>query len=258
VVGTVVGQPSGRDGDRRVDLRSDGTAAAKKNALKPWQKRSWCIPKVSGAFVARREDVLELYAQPLDETRPVVCLDELSEEVHGQVAEPVPPPPGQPAKEDYEYKRNGTAKVFLLLCPLLGWRHLEVTARRGYHEFAQVLKALVDVSFPKADLIRVVLDNLNTPVFGALYETFPAEEARRLAQRLEFHDTPKHGSWLNLAEREFSVLTRQCLNRRLETAEQLAAEIAAWEGRRNEAWTTIDWTFRVADARKKLHWIYPS
>jgi hypothetical protein len=213
---------------------------------------------VSGEFVARMEDVLELYAQPLDQTRPVVCMDELSKELHGQVADPVPPQPGQPAKEDYEYKRNGTANVFLLLCPLLGWRHLEMTGRRGYREFAQVMKTLVDVYFPKADIIRVVLDNLNTHVFGALYETFPPEEARRIAKRLEFHYTPKHGSWLNMAEMEFSVLTRQCLSRRLETAEQLAAEIAAWESRRNEAQTTIDWTFRVADARKKLHWIYPS
>ncbi len=213
---------------------------------------------MSGDFVARMEDVLELYAQPLDETRPVVCMDELSKELHGQVAEPVPPQPGQAAKEDYEYKRNGTANVFLLLCPLLGWRHLEVTARRGYREFAQVMKTLVDVYFPKAEVIRVVLDNLNTHIFGALYETFPPEEARRIAKRLEFHYTPKHGSWLNMAEMEFSVLTRQCLNRRLDTAEGLAAEIAAWESRRNDARTKIDWTFRVADARKKLHWIYPS
>jgi hypothetical protein len=213
---------------------------------------------VSGEFVARMEDVLELYAQPLNETRPVVCMDELSKELHGHVAEPVAPQPGQPAKEDYEYKRNGTANVFLLLCPLLGWRHLEVTGRRGYREFAQVMKTLVDVYFPKADIIRVVLDNLNTHVFGALYETFPPDEARRIAKRLEFHYTPKHGSWLNMAEMEFSGLTRQCLNRRIDTAEQLAAEIAAWESRRNEARTKIDWTFRVADARKKLHWIYPS
>jgi DDE superfamily endonuclease len=204
------------------------------------------------------EDVLELYAEPLDEARPVVCMDELSKQLHGQVAEPVPPQPGQPAKEDYEYKRNGTANVFVLLCPLLGWRHLEVTARRGYQDFAQVMKALVDVYFPQAAVIRVVLDNLNTHVLGALYEAFPAAEARRIARRLEFHYTPKHGSWLNMAEMEFSVLGRQCLDRRLATAEELAAEILAWEQARNEAQTKIDWTFRVADARKKLHWIYPS
>ena len=213
---------------------------------------------MTGEFVARMEDVLELYAEPLDEKRPVVCMDELSKELHGQVAEPISPQPGQPAKEDYEYKRHGTANLFVLLCPLLGWRHLEVTARRGYTEFAHLMQALVDVYFPKADVVRVVLDNLNTHVWGALYETFPAEEARRIARRLEFHYTPKHGSWLNMAEMEFSVLSRQCLNRRIATKEELIAAVAAWEQKRNEAATKIDWTFRVADARKKLHWIYPS
>jgi hypothetical protein len=213
---------------------------------------------VTGEFVARMEDVLELYAEPLDPARPVVCMDELSKELHGQVAEPVPAEPGQPAKQDYEYKRNGTANVFLLLCPLLGWRHLQVTARRGYHEFALQMKNLVDVYFPKAEVIRVVLDNLNTHVFGALYETFAPEEARRIATRLEFHYTPKHGSWLNMAEMEFSVLSRQCLDQRIPTAENLAAAIAAWEDPRNDQATQINWTFRVADARNKLHWIYPS
>ncbi len=213
---------------------------------------------MTGEFVARMEDVLELYAEPLDETRPVVCTDELSKELHGQVTEPIPPQPGQPTKEDYEYKRNGTANLFVLLCPLLGWRHLEMTSRRGYQEFAQLMKALVDVFFPKASVIRVVLDNLNTHVLGALYETFPPEEARRIARRLEFHYTPKHGSWLNMAEMEFSVLGRQCLDRRIASAQELAKEVAAWQERRNAARTQINWTFRVADARKKLHWIYPS
>lgn len=213
---------------------------------------------MTGEFVARMEDVLELYAEPLDEQRPVVCMDELSKELHGQVAEPIPPQPGQPAKEDYEYKRHGTANLFVLLCPLLGWRHLEVTARRGYHEFAHLMKALVDVYFPKADVVRVVLDNLNTHVLGALYETFTPDEARRIAKRLEFHYTPKHGSWLNMAEMEFSVLSRQCLDRRIATLEELIAAVTAWEEKRNEARTRIDWSFRVADARKKLHWIYPS
>jgi hypothetical protein len=213
---------------------------------------------VSGEFVARMEDVLELYAEPPDEARPVVCLDELSKELHGQVADPVPPAPGRPAREDYEYKRNGTANLFVLLCPLLGWRHLQVTAHRGYAEFAALLKSLVDVYFPQAEVIRVVLDNLNTHVFGALYETFTPAEARRIARKLEFHYTPKHGSWLNMAEMEFSVLGRQCLDRRIATADDLAREAAAWERRRNEAHTKIDWSFRVADARVKLQPIYPS
>jgi hypothetical protein len=203
------------------------------------------------------EDVLELYAEPHDEARPVVCMDELSKALHGQVTEPIPAEPGQTAKE-YEYTRNGTANVFLLLCPLLGWRHLEVTAKRGYLQFAEVMKALVDDHFPNAEKVRVVLDNLNTHVFGALYEAFTPEEARRIATRLEFHYTPKHGSWLNMAEMEFSVLTRQCLNRRIETAAELSAAVAAWERERNAARTKIEWSFRVADARKKLHWIYPS
>lgn len=213
---------------------------------------------MSGEFVARMEDVLDLYAEPPDETRPVVCMDELSKELHGQAAEAIPAVPGRPAKEDYEYKRHGTGNVFLLLCPLLGWRHLEVTERRGYREFAQLMKDLVDVHFPKAETIRVVLDNRNTHVFGALYEAFTPEEARRIARRLEFHYTPKHGSWLNLAEMEFSVLSRQCLDRRIATAQELADAIAAWERERNEARTKIEWTFRIADARRKLHWIYPS
>jgi DDE superfamily endonuclease len=204
------------------------------------------------------EDVLELYAEPLDEARPVVCMDELSKELHGQVAEPIPAAPGRTAREDYEYTRNGTANVFLLLCPLLGWRHLEVTSRRGYLEFAQVMKALVDVHFPDAEKVRVALDNRNTHVLGALYEAFPPEEARRIAMRLEFHYTPKHGSWLNMAEMEFSVLTRQCLNRRIATAEELIEAVAAWQRARNAARTKIEWSFRVADARKKLPWIYPS
>jgi hypothetical protein len=213
---------------------------------------------VTGEFVAHLEDVLELYAEPLDRSRPVVCMDELSKELHGQVADPVCAQPGQPAKEDYEYQRKGTANLFVLLCPLLGWRHLEVTGRRGYHEFAHLMKALVEVYFPAAVVIRVVLDNLNTHVLGALYETFGPEEARRIAKRLEFHYTPKHGSWLNMAEMEFSALGRQCLDRRIASAEELAREVATWEAERNKAQTKIQWTFRVADARKKLHWIYPS
>jgi hypothetical protein len=204
------------------------------------------------------EDVLELYAEPLDETRPVVRMDELSKELHGQGAEPIPPEPGSTAKEDYEYTRHGTANVFVLLRPLLGWRHLEVTAGRGYLQFAAVMKSLVDVHFPRAEKVRVVLDDLNTHVFGALYEAFPPEEARRIATRLEFHYTPRHGSWLNMAETEFSVLTRQRLDRRIGTAEELRAAVAAWEDARNWVGTEIEWSFRVADAREKLRWLYPS
>jgi hypothetical protein len=199
-----------------------------------------------------------LYAEPLDESRPVVCVDELSKELHGQVAEPIPAGPGQSAEEDYEYQRRGTANLVVRSGPLLGGRHLEVTARRGYHEFAPLLKARVEVYFPAAAVIGVVRDNLNPHVRGALYETFGPQEARRIAKRLEFHDTPKQGSWLNRAEREFSVRSRQCLDRRIASAEELAREVGTWEAERNEAQTKIPWTFRIADARKKLHGIYPS
>lgn len=204
------------------------------------------------------EDVLEWYAEPLDETRPVVCLDELSKQLHGQVAEPIPPQPGQAAKQDDEYQRHGTANVFLLLCPLLGWRQRAVTTPRGYQAFAQLLKTLVDVCFPKAEVIRVVLDNLNTQGLGALYEAFPPEEARRIAKRLEFHYTPKHARWRNRAEMAFSVLSRQCLERRIANAEELTAAMGAWGRARNAAQTKSNWTFRGAEARKKLPWIYPS
>src|SRR5262249_17585742 len=202
-------------GDCRGGLGIDRASVTQKNALKPWQKRSWCIPKVTGEFVARMGDVLELYAEPLADSRPLVCLDGLSKELHGQVADPIPAEPGQPAKEDYEYKRQGTANLFVLLCPLLGWRHLEVTAQRGYHEFAHLMKALGDVYFPAAVVVRVVLDNLNTHVLGALYETFGPEEARRIAKRLGFHYTTKHGRWLDMAEVAFSVFGRQGLGRRV-------------------------------------------
>jgi hypothetical protein len=204
------------------------------------------------------EDVLDLYAEPRDEARPVVCMDELSQGLHGQVAEPIPAEPGRTAKEDYEYTRNGTASVFLLICPLLGRRRLEVTSQRGHLQFAGVMKALADDHFPKAEKIRVVLDDLNTHVLGALYEAFRPEGARRIATRLESHYTPKHGGRLNMAEMEFSVLSRQCLSRRIETAEGLREAISAWESARNAARARIDWSFRVADARKKLHWVYPS
>lgn len=204
------------------------------------------------------EDVLELSAEPWDESRPVVCRDEWSKEWHGPIAAPIPAEPGRTAKEDSESTRNGTANVFRLIGPLLGGRHLEVTSRRGDLPFAPVRKALVDDHVPKAEQIRVVLDNLNTPVFGALYEAFSPEEARRIATRREFHDTPQHGSGLNRAEMEFRVLSRPCLSRRIETAEELSAAVAAWERARNAARTKIEWSFRVADARKKLHWVYPS
>lgn len=203
------------------------------------------------------EDVLELYAEPHDPDRPVVCFDECSKELHGQVAEPVPVAPGRPAKEDYEYVRNGTANLFLIVEPLAGRRPVTVTERRTIPDFAAQMRYLCDEMYPRAAVIRVVLDNLNTHTLGSLFASFPADEAWRLARRLEFHYTPKHASWLNMAECELSVLAGQCLGRRIPTREQLATEVAAWVARRNAEKAKIEWTFRAADARVKLDFLYP-
>jgi hypothetical protein len=203
------------------------------------------------------EDVLELYAEPYDPRRPVVCFDEASKELRGHVAVPVPPAPGVPAKEDYEYTRHGTANLFVVTEPLAGKRQVAVTDRRTIPDFAAQMKRLCDELYPEADVIRVVLDNLNTHAFGSLFAAYPPEEAWRLRRRLEFHYTPKHASWLNMAECELSVLSRQCLNRRVASKDQLAAEVAAWVAARNAAAAKINWTFRVADARKKLAHLYP-
>jgi hypothetical protein len=203
------------------------------------------------------EDVLDLYAEPYDPARPVVCFDEVSKELHGQVAPPLPARPGEAAREDYEYARGGTANVFLIVEPLSGRRHLTVTERRTRADFAGQMKRLCDELYPGADVIRVVLDNLNTHGPASLYAAFAPEEARRLTRRLEFHHTPKHASWLNMAELEFSVLARQCLGRRIATREELARAVAAWEARRNAARAKIAWCFRVADARIKLSRLYP-
>jgi hypothetical protein len=199
------------------------------------------------------EDVLELYAEPYDPDRPVVCFDECSEELHGQVAEPIPVAPGQPAKEDYEYVRHGTANLFLIVEPLAGTRRVTVTERRTIPDFAARMRYLCDELYPQAEGIRVVLDNLNTHTLGARSASFPPDEA----WRLEFHYTPKHASWLNMAECELSVLAGQCLGRRIPTREQLATEVAAWATGRNADKAKIEWTFRIADARIKLDFLYP-
>ena len=203
------------------------------------------------------EDVLELYAEPYDPERPVVCFDECSKELHGHVADPIPASPGRPAKEDYEYTRHGTANLFVIAEPLAGTRQVTVTDRRTIPDFASQMKYLCDELYPDAEVIRVVLDNLNTHTFGSLFTAFGPDEGWRLRRRLEFHYTPKHASWLNMAECELSVLSRQCLARRLPTRERLSAEVAAWVAERNRDGTKIKWSFRVADARKKLSFLYP-
>lgn len=207
------------------------------------------------------EAVLDLYAEPADPKRPRVCFDEATKQLVAEVRPPAPPAPGQAARYDYEYQRNGVANLFLHYSPdhpQGGWRHVAVTAQRTKHDFARQMRELVDEHFPEAERIRVVLDNLNTHTPAALYEAFEPAEARRLVEKLEFIYTPKHASWLNQAEIELAVLRRQCLGRRIGDPVTLTAESTAWEAERNAAGTVTKWLFRVADARTKLKHLYPS
>jgi hypothetical protein len=204
------------------------------------------------------EDVLEVYHRPYDEKRPLVCLDEASKQLIGEVIEPIPAAPGQPERFDYEYVRNGTANLFMISEPLLGWRAVRVTARRTALDFAEVVRWLVEEVHEEAEKVVLVMDNLNTHKIASLYEAFPPEQARRIAERLEIHHTPKHGSWLNMAEIELSVLARQCLDRRIETREELEKEVTAWEEERNGRMVEVRWQFTTADARIKLRRLYPS
>ena len=204
------------------------------------------------------EDVLDLYAEPYSPRFPVVCFDERPYQLIGETCIPVPAVPGRRARYDYEYRRNGTCNLFVYLQPLAAWRHVVITERRTHLDFAQRMKELVDVHFPEAEKIRVVVDNLNIHTPAAFYETFAPAEARRLACRLEFHYTPKHGSWLNMVEAEIGVLSSQCLDRRIPTLETLYTEIAAWEQARNLHKATVKWQFQTADARTKLKRLYPS
>jgi hypothetical protein len=203
------------------------------------------------------EDVLDVYARPPDPRRPLVCFDEGSEELHGEVRAPLPAIPGHPAREDGEYERHGTANLFLWCAPSLGTRGVTVTERRTRVDFAEAIRDLVDVQFPAAERIVLVLDNLNTHDPASLYAAFPPAEARRLWAKLEVHPTPKHGSWLNIAELELSALGRQCLDRRIPDRATLAAEVAAWVADRNAEAVTVDWQFTTEDARVKLKHLYP-
>ena len=203
------------------------------------------------------EDVLEVYTRPYEERFPQVCLDEKSKQLVGEVREPLAVCPGYPARQDYEYEREGTANLFIVSEPLAGWRHISVTDRRTKLDWAHCIKELVDLHYPEAEKIVLVMDNLNTHTPAALYEAFAPSEAPRLLERLEIHYTPKHGSWLNMAEIELSVLARQCLDRRIPDRESLAGEVGAWEAERNAAESSIDWRFSSADARIKLKHLYP-
>ncbi len=208
--------------------------------------------------MAAMEDVLDVYERPHDPRRPQVCMDETSKQLVGEARTPLPARPGRPARIDYEYVRHGVRNLFLWVEPLSGRQHVQVTERRTRQDWARFIRDLVEVHYPAAERIVLVLDNLNTHVAGALYETFPPAEARRLWQRLEVHHTPPHGSWLNIAEIEFRILARQCLDRRIPDADTLATEVAAWEAARNARQATIDWRFTTADARIKLKRLYPS
>ena len=204
------------------------------------------------------EDVLDVYTRAHDPARPLVCLDEVSKQLVEETRTPQPMQPGQPARHDYEYKRNGTANMFMLFAPLEGWRHVEVTARRTAIDYAKILRDLSDIHFPKAEKIMLVQDNLNTHVPASLYEAFEPAEARRIIERFEWHYTPKHGSWLNLAESELAVLSGQCLNRRIPDAAKLGTEVAAWRTHRNTHNAKANWHFTSADARVKLKSLYPA
>ena len=214
-------------------------------------------PKANAAFVAAMENVLEVYTRPHDPARPLVCLDETSKQLVAETREPLPMQPGQPARFDYEYERNGTANAFMLFAPLEGWRHVKVTERRTSVDYAQVLKELSDVHFAKAEKIVLVQDNLNTHSAASLYEAFEPAQARRLVERFEWNYTPKHGSWLNLAESELGVLSSQCLARRIADRQTLKREIAAWVTRRNIHNAKANWHFTTADARVKLKSLFP-
>jgi transposase len=227
------------------------------NHLKPWRKDMWCIPQVDGEYVARMEDVLDLYAEPPDPKRPVVCFDESPVQLIGETRQPIPAMPGQLERYDCEYKRNGTANLFILLDVHRSWRRVKVTDSRAAVDFAACMRELCDVHFPKAERIRVVLDNLSTHSAGALYQAFPAAEARRMLRRLEFHYTPKHASWLNMVEIEIGVLRSQCLDRRIATKASLIAEVAAWERHRNASGARIQWMFTTYKARAKMGRAYP-
>ena len=215
-------------------------------------------PRANAEFVSRMEDVLEVYARPYDPSLPLVCLDETSKQLVQEVRPAEPMRPGAPACEDYEYERNGVAALFMQVAPLQGWRHVTVRAQRTRRDYAHCLRDLAVVHFPHARRIILVQDNLNTHSPASLYEAFPPPQARALIERFEWHFTPKHGSWLNLAEIELQVLARQCLDRRIPALDVLQREVDAWSQARNAVGADIHWRFTTADARIKLHKLYPS
>jgi transposase len=238
---------------------SDETVRRRLNEmqLKPWQEKMWCIPRVDAEFVARMEDVLALYAEPPDPRKPVMCFDETPRQLIGEARVPVMAEPGKRRRCDYEYVSNGTANVFMFVDVHRPWRRAKVTERRTSLDFADCMRDLVDLHYPEAERVRVVLDNLSTHSPAALYQRFAPAEARRILTRLEFHHTPKHASWLNMVEIEIGVMVSQCLDRRIPDMAMLVAEVAAWQKRRNAAGAQIHWMFTVERARLKLGVAYP-
>jgi DDE superfamily endonuclease len=235
------------------------TRDLKKNELKPWLRKQGVIPPQANAeFVCALEDVLEVYTRPYDPARPVVCRDEISKQLVAETRTPLPAEPGQPERVDYEYERCGTANLFLTCEPLAAHRHVTVTQQRTAVDFAAEVRDLLEVRYPQAERVVLVMDNLNTHQPAALYQAFAPAVARSLIERLEIHHTPKHGSWLNMAEIELSVLSRQCLDRRIPDADTLTQEVAAWEQARNTNARPVNWRFTTPDARIKLKRLYPS
>ena len=228
------------------------------NDLKPWQKKMWCIAKIDGEYIARMEDLLDLYAEPHDPKRPVVCFDESPIQLIGEVRVPITPKPGKRYRYDSEYKRNGTANLFVMVDANRSWRKVKVTDRRANQDFAVCIRDLVDVDYPDADKVRLVMDNLSTHTASAIYQTFPAAEARRILRRLEFHYTPKHASWLNMVEIEIGVMRRQCLDKRIDSRAMLETEVRAWERRRTASGARIRWMFSTDQARVKMAKSYPA
>jgi DDE superfamily endonuclease len=225
----------------------------------PWHEETWCFPpKADAEFVARMEDLLDLYQLPYDPRYPVVGMDEMPKQLIAETRIPLPACEGHPVLYDYEYERKGVCNLFLFVEPLRGWRKVFVRDRRTKVDWAECMRVILDEIYPEAIGLRLVQDNLNTHTIGALYEAFAPEEARRLTRRLEIHPTPVHGSWLNMAETELSILDRQCLDRRLDATKVVRREVGVWETQRNKAKITINWRFTIADARVKLKRVYPS
>lgn len=234
------------------------TTDTQKNELKPWLKECWVIPpKENADFVCAMEDILEVYQRTFDEDEVLACMDETSTQCVKETRTPLAPEPGKSERFDYEYERNGVSNLFMLSAPLLGWRHVKVTDRHTKIAWVHLIKDLVDEHCPEKRVI-LVMDNLNTHKLSSLYSAFEPVEARRIAERVEIHYTPKHGSWLDMAEIEIGVMSRQCLNRRIPDQETLRAEIDAWQERRNQKAIRVDWRFTTQDARIKLKSLYPS